>query len=62
MAKVKIDDVLYDTVKRLAEKAGYASADEFVTHMLEREIQRDGGQDIDDAEVLARLKGLGYIS
>lgn len=63
MAKIKIDDALFAKVKNLAEKAGYASADEFVSHMLEREISCAGGQqELDDAEVLERLKGLGYIS
>jgi len=63
MAKIKIDDALFAKVKNLAEKAGYSSADEFVSHMLEREINYAGeAQALDDAEVLERLKGLGYIS
>lgn len=63
MAKIKIDDALFAKVKNLAEKAGYSSADEFVSHMLEREINYAGEeQELDDAEVLERLKGLGYIS
>ncbi|MBS3759304.1 MAG: hypothetical protein KGY61_11650 [Desulfobacterales bacterium] len=63
MAKIKIDDALFAKVKNLAEKAGYSSADEFVSHMLEREINYAGEeQALDDAEVLERLKGLGYIS
>ena len=63
MAKIKIDDALFEKVKNLAEKAGYASPDEFVSHMLEREINFAGSdQELNDAEVLERLKGLGYIS
>lgn len=63
MAKIKIDDALYEKVKNLAEKAGYASADELVSHMLEREINYAGDADApSDQEVLDRLKGLGYIS
>ena len=63
MAKIKIDDALFEKVKNLAEKAGYSSADEFVSHMLEREINYAGGeQELNDTEVLERLKGLGYIS
>ena len=63
MAKIKIDDALFEKVKNLAEKAGYASPDEFVSHMLEREIDFAGSdQELNDAEVLERLKGLGYIS
>ncbi len=63
MAKIKIDDALYEKVKNLAEKAGYASADEFVGHMLEREINyHDDAQPVNDEDVLQRLRGLGYIS
>lgn len=63
MGKIKIEESLYEKVKILAEKAGYSSPDEFVAHMLEREINQPGqAQDLDDQEVLDRLKGLGYIS
>ncbi len=63
MKKIKINSDLYTRVKLLAEKAGYASADEFVEHMLERELNNAGREDeFDDEEVLKRLKGLGYIS
>ena len=63
MAKIKINDELFGRVKQLSEKAGYSSADEFVSHMLEREINHAGeDEDISDEEVLGRLKGLGYIS
>ena len=63
MAKIRTDDALFEKVKNLGEKAGYASPDEFVSHMLEREINFAGSdQELNDAEVLERLKGLGYIS
>ncbi len=63
MAKIKIDDALYQKVKTLSEKAGYGSADEFVAHMLEREINYAGEDETpNDQEVLDRLRGLGYIS
>ena len=63
MAKIKIDDALFEKVKNLSEKAGYSSADEFVSHMLEREINYAGDEgELNDTEVLERLKGLGYIS
>jgi metal-responsive CopG/Arc/MetJ family transcriptional regulator len=61
MPKVKVDNDLYDKVKRFAEIAGYSSADEFITHVLEKELSS-----IDDTaseeEVKNRLKGLGYLS
>jgi hypothetical protein len=46
-------------------KAGYSSPDEFVIHVLEREVAAilGSGAESDDAEeeVRKRLKGLGYI-
>lgn len=62
MAKIKIDDQLYATVKQLALKAGYTGADEFVSHLLEREVLQKVNHEPEDQEVLERLKGLGYIS
>jgi len=63
MAKIKIDAALFEEIKLLAEKAGYSSPDEFVSHILEREINHVGEeQEADDEAILDRLKGLGYIS
>lgn len=39
---------------------GYSSVQEFVVHVLEKEIQKL--EDVEtDPDVLERLKGLGYI-
>lgn len=59
--KIKLDDDLYERVRQAAEKAGYSSVDEFVTHLLERELKH-GDEDVSDEEVKKRLEGLGYIS
>lgn len=59
--RVKLDPALIERVKRYAAIAGYASAEEFITHVLEKEMKH-----LDDAasedEIRKRLKGLGYIS
>ena len=39
-SKIKLDKDLLDKVKRYAELAGYSSPSEFITHALEREIER----------------------
>ena len=39
-AKIKIDGGLYDRVKKVADLAGYASADEFIVHMIEKELAK----------------------
>ncbi len=36
--KIKINDELYEKTRRIVEELGYASVDEFVTHVLEREV------------------------
>ncbi|HDT14507.1 MAG TPA: hypothetical protein ENO03_09195 [Candidatus Aminicenantes bacterium] len=59
-AKVKIDKALLDKVAKYAKLSGYSSAEEFVTHCLEREIARIEEADSED-EIKKKLKGLGYI-
>jgi metal-responsive CopG/Arc/MetJ family transcriptional regulator len=58
--KIKIDDHLYDRVKRIAGIAGYSSTDEFIVHIIEKELARLESAE-SDAKVEERLRGLGYI-
>lgn len=60
MARVKIDDGLYERVKKVAELAGYATPEEFVVHVIEKELAVLESAS-SDAEVTERLRGLGYI-
>jgi hypothetical protein len=60
VAKVKIEDNLYDRAKRAAESAGYSSLEEFIADCLEKEIKRLKVEDW-DAQVNDQLRGLGYI-
>ena len=60
MAKLKIDSNLYDRVKAAAEKAGYPNVEEFITHIIEKELAKIEAAD-DDSTVTDRLRGLGYI-
>ena len=59
--KVKLTKELFDRVKKYAEIAGYASADEFVVHALEKELStlEEGAS---EDEIKKKLQGLGYIS
>ena len=61
MAKIKLDSDLYERLKKVAKTAGYASADEFIVHIIEKELEKIQPDDADDAEVMERLRGLGYI-
>ena len=59
--KVKLDKDLLAKIKRYADLAGYSSAEEFVTHCLEKEIRKLEESDSEE-DVKKKLKGLGYIS
>ena len=58
--KIKIDKDLYSRVETAAQKAGYSSTDEFIRHVLEREIEGLNEQS-DQEEAERQLRGLGYI-
>ena len=61
MAKsVKLNPDLFRRAKEHAEKEGYSSLEEFVEHVLEKELSRFD-EAADREEVERRLKGLGYI-
>ncbi len=61
--KIKIDRELYEKLKTAAAERGYSSVEEFVTHILEREISQGVGGDgpKDDEEIRKKLEGLGYL-
>jgi predicted DNA-binding protein len=60
VAKIKLDPNLYDRVKKVSEVAGYPSPDEFITHIIEKELAKIETSDSDE-DVTERLRGLGYI-
>lgn len=57
---IKLNKDLMTRVRRCSEAAGYSSPEEFVEHVLERELSK-----IEDAasdeEIVKKLKGLGYL-
>ena len=59
--KIKLEKELLERAEKAAKLAGYSSVDEFITHIIERELSK-----VEDAsseeEMKNRLKGLGYIS
>ena len=58
---IKLDKALLAKVKRYADLAGYSSVDEFVTHVIEKELAKVEGSDSEE-DIKKKLKGLGYIS
>jgi metal-responsive CopG/Arc/MetJ family transcriptional regulator len=59
--KIKVDKDLLERVKKISEVAGYASHEEFVHHVLERELAQFEDAQSDD-DTTEKLRGLGYIS
>lgn len=60
--KVKLDKDLLERCRKYAEEAGYTSVEEFITHVLEKELRKGRTATPEDEEKVAkRLKGLGYI-
>ncbi|RMF60347.1 MAG: hypothetical protein D6743_15070 [Calditrichaeota bacterium] len=60
-SKIKLEKELYERVKKFSEIAGYSSVEEFVAHVLEKElssIDESGSEE----EIKKRLQGLGYLS
>ena len=57
MAKIKIDNSLFERVQQTAKRAGYASAEEFVKHLLEKAVT-DVQDAATDEEVEKQLRGL----
>ena len=60
--KIKIDKDLLAKVKKYSGIAGYSSPEEFVQHVLEREIAKFENDGSNEEEIRKRMQGLGYIS
>ncbi|MCH8146593.1 MAG: hypothetical protein IH987_01155 [Planctomycetes bacterium] len=60
MAKIKIESSLFDRVKKVSELAGYGTPEEFIVHVIEKELSVLESADSDE-EVTERLRGLGYL-
>ena len=60
--KLKLDKDLMEKVRRYAGIAGYATPEEFVQHVLEKELAKFEEDGADEDEIKKRMQGLGYIS
>ena len=58
---VKLDKDILAKAKRFARIAGYASVEEFIKHVLEKEMSQVD-ETASEEEIKKRLQGLGYIS
>ncbi|MBI3664772.1 MAG: hypothetical protein HY236_00855 [Acidobacteria bacterium] len=57
---IKLDKDLWPRVKRCAKAAGYSSPQEFVVHLLEKELAKIEEAESNE-EIVKKLKGLGYL-
>ena len=57
---IKLSKDLMARVRKYSEVAGYSSPEEFVQHVLERELAKIEQSDSDE-EIVRKLKGLGYL-
>lgn len=60
MSKIKLDPALFERVKKVSTVAGYTSPEEFIVHLIEKELAKLETAQTDD-EITERLRGLGYI-
>ena len=60
--KVKINKDILERGKKCAEIAGYGSVEEFIEHVLEKELKGIEDAGTSDDAITESLKGLGYIS
>lgn len=57
---IKLKKKTWDRVKRVSEVAGYSSPQEFIEHIIEKELEKLEEADSNE-KLLEKLKGLGYI-
>ena len=57
---IKLSNDLWERVKRVSEAAGYSSPQEFIEHVLERELNKLESADSKES-LTQKLKGLGYL-
>jgi len=58
---IRLDEQLWEKIKRYSALAGYSSPTEFVEHALQKELATLEEGDSDEG-IKEKLKGLGYIS
>lgn len=60
--RIKISSDLYEKAKVEAERRGYSSVEEFVTHLMEQTVAGGDAKTLDDQKIIEeQLKGLGYL-
>jgi len=58
---IKLNKSLFQRAAVCAEKTGYSSVEEFVEHLIQKEVARFEAADSKE-DVEKKLKGLGYLA
>ena len=58
---IKLDKALLAKARRYADLAGYSSVNEFIHHVLEKELAKIDASESEE-DIRKKLKGLGYFS
>jgi len=60
--KLKIESATADRIRKVSEIGGYSSPEEFIMHVIERELDTlDPGAGESEEEIRRKMEGLGYI-
>lgn len=60
--KLKLDREILDRLKKVADAGGYSSAQEFVIHVIERELDTLAPEEGEsEEEIRKKMEGLGYL-
>jgi len=57
---IKLKKATWQRVRRCSEAAGYSSPEEFVEHLLSKELAKLEDAESDE-EIVKKLQGLGYL-
>jgi hypothetical protein len=57
---IKLKKATWQRVKKCSDAAGYSSQEEFVEHVLEKELAKLEDAESDE-EIVKKLQGLGYL-
>jgi len=57
---IKIPKALWERIVEASKAAGYSSPEEFVEHVLDRELRKPERAEAEE-QVVKQLRGLGYL-
>lgn len=60
--KLRFDSSTIERIRKVSEAGGYSSPEEFVIHIIERELDTlDPGEGESEEDIRKKMEGLGYI-